>query len=90
MIKNNSAFIGYRIKFWLYSAESSDEYFEGNCLGILQEGGTYFYMIAFESDDGSEVIGINIDDVKRVKRLRKIKSQLTVVPLKKEIIKTDC
>lgn len=90
MIQNNSAFIGYKIRFWLYSAECSEEYFEGNCLGILHEGDTYFYMVAFEAEEGSEVIGVSIEDIKRIKRLKKYKSTLTVVPLKKEIIKTDC
>jgi hypothetical protein len=90
MIQNNSAFIGYKIRFWLYSAECNEEFFEGNCLGIIHEGETYFYMVAFEAEENSEVLGIALDDIKRIKRLRKIKSQLTVVPLKKDTIKTDC
>lgn len=90
MIQNNSAFIGYKIRFWLYSAESSDEYFEGNCLGILHEGDSYFYMVAFEAVENSEVLGIALDDIKRIKRLRKIKSKLNVVQLKNSNTQTDC
>jgi len=90
MIQNNSAFIGYKIRFWLYSAECSDEYFEGNCLGILHEGDSYFYMVAFDATEGSEVLGIALDDIKQIKRLRKNKSTLNVVELKKSDTKTDC
>jgi len=47
-------------------------------------------MVAFDATEGSEVLGIALDDIKQIKRLRKNKSTLNVVELKKSDTKTDC
>lgn len=78
MVENNSAFVGHRIKFWLFS---DDEVYIGDCHGIFLEGNSYFYMIAFSDVHGSEVVAVSMDDIRQIKKLKKISENLTVVKM---------
>jgi hypothetical protein len=69
--------IGYRVKIWLYS---QDETLVGDCVSIfnlLEEYDGYFLGINFEGE--TDVIGIDLEDIRMIKRLKRTNRHLTVV-----------
>lgn len=80
-IESITSFIGYRVKFWLYS---TNETFTADCLNIFrfEETGTYFFGMNFSGE--TDVVGVDISDIRMLKRMKRSDRQLTVVRLPKK------
>jgi hypothetical protein len=78
-----TSFVGFRCDFWLFSFE---EKFIGDIVSIFREGDQYWYGVVFEGD---EVVGVNIGDIRMIKKLKKIKHNFQLITLDQAKKKAD-
>ena len=80
------SFVGNRIKFWLYSQRDP---FIGDCVSIFLSHETRKYYLGINFDGESDVVGVDLIDIKMVRKLKKITKNYSVIHVSEIKEKTD-
>lgn len=70
--------VGYRLKFWMYLDEPP---FIGDCVSIFKVENVEGYYLGINFDKETDVVGIKLDSIEAVTRLKRITKTYDVISM---------